>query len=192
MKKSENKPIFVDVKFEETLHKDQCLFIILELVKNLIYQRRQIPLTFDTLKREIQKYFAVFANLAKGDGENLSEDMEIEMKPRDRFRLKKSRIRKQKLKEKFVKKTEKFINEFDRVERSIKNVFTSNFQVKEIALVFGMSPGAPKEVYLIQMPKRCKKSKNQIKEIRQRSMVQLFRTVVRNDLIILKIQFLKS
>ena len=181
MKKSENKPIFVDVKFEETLHKDQCLFIMLELVKNLIYQRRQIPLTFDTLKREIQKYFAAFANLAEGDGENLSEDMEIEMKPRDRFRLKKSRIRKQKLKEKFVKKTEKFINEFDRVERSIKNVFTSNFQVKEIALVFGMSPGTPKEVYLIQMPKRCKKSKNHIKEIRQRSMVQLFRTVVRND-----------
>ena len=74
--------------------------------------------------------------------------MEIDMKPRDKFRLKKNRIRKQKLKEKFVKKTEKFINEFEKVERSIKTVFSSNVCVKEIALIFGMSPGAPKEVII--------------------------------------------
>ena len=63
MKKSENKPIFVDVKFEESLSKEHCLFIMLELVKNLIYQRRQIPLTFETLKREMQKYYNSFANV---------------------------------------------------------------------------------------------------------------------------------
>ena len=59
-----------------------------------------------------------------GDG------MEIDMKPRDKLRLKKNRIRKQKLKEKFVKKTEKFINEFEKVEQSIKTVFSSNVCVK--------------------------------------------------------------
>ena len=63
MKKSENKPIFIDVKFEETLSKENCLFIMLELVKNLIYQRRQIPLTFDTLNREIRKYYTILANV---------------------------------------------------------------------------------------------------------------------------------
>ena len=63
MKKLENKPIFVDVKFEESLSKEHCLFIMLELVKNLIYQRRQIPLTFETLKREMQKYYNSFANV---------------------------------------------------------------------------------------------------------------------------------
>ena len=63
MKKSENKPIFVDVKFEESLSKEHCLFIMLELMKNLIYQRRQIPLTFETLKREVQKYYNSFANV---------------------------------------------------------------------------------------------------------------------------------
>ena len=46
-----------------TLSKEHCLFIMLELVKNLIYQRRQIPLTFETLKREIQKYYNSFANV---------------------------------------------------------------------------------------------------------------------------------
>ena len=56
--------------------------------------------------------------------------MEIDMKPRDKLRLKKNRIRKQKLKEKFVKKTEKFINEFEKVEHSIKTVFSSNVCVK--------------------------------------------------------------
>ena len=63
MKKSENKPIFVDVKFEESLSKEHCLFIMLELVKNLIYQRRQIPLTFETLAREIRKYYSSLANV---------------------------------------------------------------------------------------------------------------------------------
>ena len=56
--------------------------------------------------------------------------MEIDMKTSDKLRLKKNRIRKQKLKEKFVKKTEKFINEFEKVERSIKTVFSSNVYVK--------------------------------------------------------------
>ena len=46
-----------------TLSKEHCLFIMLELVKNLIYQRRQIPLTFETLKREVQKYYNSFANV---------------------------------------------------------------------------------------------------------------------------------
>ena len=64
MKKSENKPIFVDVKFEESLSKEHCLYIMLELVKNLIYQRRQIPLTFETLKREILKYYNIIANVS--------------------------------------------------------------------------------------------------------------------------------
>jgi len=183
MKKLENKPIFVDVKFEESLSKEHCLFIMLELVKNLIYQRRQIPLTFETLKREIQKYYNSFANenmentVVSGNG----DCMEIDMKPRDKLRLKKNRIRKQKLKEKFVKKTEKFINEFEKVERSIKTVFSSNVCVKEIALIFGMSPGAPKEVYLIQMPKSCNMSGIHFKELHQRRMLQLFRTVMGHD-----------
>ena len=68
MKRSENKPIFVDVKFEESLSKEHCLYIMLELVKNLIYQRRQIPLTFETLKREILKYYNIIANVSDSKG----------------------------------------------------------------------------------------------------------------------------
>merc|ERR1712080_65005 len=79
MKKSENKPVFVDVKFEETLSKENCLFIMLELVKNLIYQRRQIPLTFGTLKREIRKYYAILANQNELSDNNETED--LDMKP---------------------------------------------------------------------------------------------------------------
>merc|ERR1712223_1639919 len=87
MKKSENKPIFIDVKFEETLSKENCSLIMLELIKNLIYQRRQIPLTFDTLKRETQKYYAILANEYESSENN--EMTELDMKPRDRLRLKK-------------------------------------------------------------------------------------------------------
>ena len=43
-----------------------------------------------------------------------NELMELDMKPRDRLRLKKTKIRKQKLREKFLKKTEKFMNDFKR------------------------------------------------------------------------------
>ena len=107
-----------------------------------------------------------------------NELMELDMKPRDRLRLKKTKIRKQKLREKFLKKTEKFMNEFEKIERPIKNIFTANFHVKQVALVFGMSPGAPKEVYLIQMPKICNMSKMHYKELQQRRMIQLFRAVV--------------
>ena len=119
-----------------------------------------------------------FENIQENEMPETNELMELDMKPRDRLRLKKTKIRKQKLREKFLKKTEKFMNEFEKIERPIKNIFTANFHVKQVALVFGMSPGAPKEVYLIQMPRICNMSKMHYKELQQRRMIQLFRAVV--------------
>ena len=57
-------------------------------------------------------------------------------------------------------------------------ILSQTLLFKEIALIFGMSPGAPKEVYLIQMPKSCNMSGIHFKELHQRRMLQLFRTVV--------------
>ena len=54
MKKEKLNPISIDIDFEETLNKNECIFVVNELVKNLIFQRRQIPLTIETLKQEIK------------------------------------------------------------------------------------------------------------------------------------------
>ena len=47
-------PIQVEVPFKETLSKDQLCYAVIELVKSLTFQRRQIPQTIDSLRRELR------------------------------------------------------------------------------------------------------------------------------------------
>jgi hypothetical protein len=50
------EPIDLDIHFQETLNPQSVSHVVIELVKNLLFQRHQIPQTFDGLKREIERF----------------------------------------------------------------------------------------------------------------------------------------
>ena len=52
--RKENLPIYLDIPFKEILCKEQTSYIVIELIKSLLYQRQQIPQTIDTLRIELR------------------------------------------------------------------------------------------------------------------------------------------
>lgn len=168
----------LDVKFEESLSKEQCWYVTNELMKNLIFQRRQIPLTFETLKREIRD----FTSLQQQSTENSPLDPAQNQKSiRQLVRERKDKIRRDKLKEKLIKRAQKALQAYEKVEVCIKNaVLQSENAVSHLAIIFGISPLAPKEVYLMSWPKDLS-SKNHSALVTQRRMISLFRSLMMND-----------
>ena len=49
-----NKPVYAEVPFKEALSKEHVCYAVTELIKSLIFQRRQIPQTVDSLRKEIK------------------------------------------------------------------------------------------------------------------------------------------
>ena len=103
-----------------------------------------------------------------------------ELTNRDLIKLRKLRLRKEKLREKFVKRAEKFMSDFEQVQTSLKENLENN-EVDQVALAFGVSPTTPKEVFLIQMPKNVSKSNQNSRQINRRRILTLFRTLTGND-----------
>ena len=54
--RKENLPIYLDLPFKEILCKEQISYIVIELIKSLLFQRQQIPMTVDTLRNELRYY----------------------------------------------------------------------------------------------------------------------------------------
>ena len=99
-----------------------------------------------------------------------------EATPREVIRLRKVFTRKQKFKEKFIKKTQKFMENFQNVENLLKIVI-NGFDVQEISLSFGISAQCPKEVYMIRIPKQFRRDDIR-KDMKKLRTLQIFRAVV--------------
>ena len=75
-----------------------------------------------------------------------------------------------------MKKTQKFMDNFQNVENLLK-VVINGFDVQEISLSFGISSQCPKEVYMIRIPKHF--SRDDIrKDMKKLRTLQIFRAVV--------------
>merc|ERR1712223_798898 len=166
--RKENLPIYLDIPFKEILCKEQTSYIVIELIKSLLYQRQQIPQTIDTLRIELSR------NEWKSEFTPPKEAT-----PREVIRLRKVFTRKQKCKEKFIKKTQKFMENFQNVENLLKIVI-NGFDVQEISLSFGISAQCPKEVYMIRIPKQFRRDDIR-KDMKKLRTLQIFRAVMGNE-----------
>ena len=100
-----------------------------------------------------------------------------EATPREVNRLRKVFARKQKVREKFIKKTQKFMENFQNVENLLKIVI-NGFDVQEISFSFGISSQCPKEVYMIRIPKHFRRDDPIRKDMKKLRTLQIFRAVV--------------
>ena len=153
----------VDLHFDDISADDQLILIVLELVKSLLYQRRQIPQTLDSLRS---------ASMCQ----SMDHEMECSSLTRKQER---ERVRRAKLKCKFEKKAAKCVAEFDVFEGAIKDTI-GDFDVDQVALILGLSPACPKEIYMINLPfyKPGGQKIHRDSKIDKRKLIRIFRTVV--------------
>jgi len=104
------EPIFVEVNFTEPLHRKSAAKVTIELLKNLLHQRHQIPVQYDCVHRDVM-------NAAK---EN-SDANEVDFDPDDSAQdMKKKRqfARRELLRQRYLKRAKAFVETCE--ERSLR------------------------------------------------------------------------
>ena len=168
-------PTIVDLPFDEQLTRRQVSQIVIELIKATIFHRNQIPMTIETLRREINEFHQEETG---GNEVEMSEEEDF-CRRRIRMRQRNAKIRKQKLRSKFVKLSEKFLSQYEILEKLVSEVLledSNQQEVKEIAFTLGLTSGAPKEVYIVHLPDAYGKELGVVLD--RRKVIRIFRSVM--------------
>ena len=164
-----------NLSFKESLSRHQVAQVVSELVKCLIFQRHQIPLTVESMTREVNN-FHQHSNGQVLEHPDCSAD-------RNSRKLRHAKVRKDKLRQKFVKYAEKFLASFQALETLIFQVVLGH-EVKEIVFALGLSSNSPKEVYIIELPETwaspVKLEDHQVKEF-SRKIIRVLRPLLCNN-----------
>lgn len=173
------EPIDLDIHFPDGLSKSDIAHLAIELLKMLLLQRHQIPVQIEKLKCDALKHSHLVEpeniQQMKIPGSNVSY-IAHEL-PRDRKR----RARDARLKTKYIKKSHKFLDIYNKLEYCLSTELMSN-RIKDvisICYVFGTSVTSPKELYRIVLPRGCLKASTDI--VNRRIMMQLFRTMTTDE-----------
>ena len=145
---TENQPIVSTLSFKEVLSRHQVAQVVFELVKCLIFQRHQIPMTIESMKREMNNFQQQQQMNESSLHDSNSNNGTAQ---REQRRQRSARIRKEKLRLKLIKKCEKFMANLQVFEAMIFEMVKEH-NVKEIVFTLGLSSGAPREVFLIHLP----------------------------------------
>ena len=143
--------------------------LISALIKNLLFQRNQIPIQFNEMERILSEI--------SNEGENYGiNPLESPQERRIRIKQINKRI-------KFKRFAEKFIQDFDKIWPVLETELMSN-QIEEVNLMFGSSINRPREIYNIIVPPTS--TMNQIedpeKHVRKLSH-ELFRKIIFNEVL---------
>jgi hypothetical protein len=169
----------LDVQFPERLTPEALAVIIGDLVKSLVFQRKQIPQQYDMVKRD--------AAVEKGDE---AEDVVAteSTNPRAAARAQRLLIRRRTLRKRYVARARDFLRSFDQsVDRLQAEIARDRDQaISCVSFIFGATPVTPKEVYHVYPPTNqgLAPATDDIylsEKARKRAAIQLFRTMITND-----------
>ena len=122
--------------------------LVLDLAKNLLLQKNQIPLQYEAIAKEVE----LDAIQSAGESENDSDKEDDEDYPSRlsvREKLRKSRARKSKAQ--LVKHGRKLIDDLKNLENVI-DAELENGDVSSINFVFGATPHSAREIYSVEVP----------------------------------------
>ena len=148
---TENQAIVSILTFKEVLSRHQVAQVVFELVKCLIFQRHQIPMTMESMIREVNNFQQQQQQQQMNENCLLISNSNSDTNQREQRRQRSARIRKEKLRLKLIKKSEKFMANFQVFETLIFEIVKKH-NVKEIVFTLGLSSSAPREVYVITLP----------------------------------------
>jgi len=144
-KKLPKDEVEVPVEFPKAIDIEIFLKLILDLAKNLLLVKNQIPLQYDAIAKEV--------DLAEKQKCDLDEDEEeVEGIPsREHIRNRQMRARARRSKLQLVKNGRKLIDDLNDIERVIREELV-NDNVEKISFVFGATVHSAREVYSVPVP----------------------------------------
>ena len=141
-----SEEVEVKVDFPFPIDKPTFTKLVLDLAKNLLLQKNQIPLQYEAIAKEVE----LDAIQSAGESENDSDKEDDEDYPSRlsvREKLRKSRARKSKAQ--LVKHGRKLIGDL----RNLENVIDAELEnVSSINFVFGATVHSAREIYSVEVP----------------------------------------
>ena len=139
-----SEEVEVKVDFPFPIDKPTFTKLVLDLAKNLLLQKNQIPLQYEAIAKEVE----LDAIQSAGESENDSdrgEDYPSKLSVREKMRQ--SRARKSKAQ--LVKHGRKLIGDL----RNLENVIDAELEnVSSINFVFGATVHSAREIYSVEVP----------------------------------------
>ena len=179
----------LDVQFADRLAAEDLATIIGDLVRSLAYQKKQIPLQYDAIKRDIAA--AAASGRGEAEGEDAGETAAAE-NPREVARRRRAEARHRILGARYLKRATDFMDSFDHLVSSLESEIAGDARgrIVCVSVMFGSTPVTPREVYHVYPPKNFYSNRLQDQHIassqhqeksRKKAALQLFRAMITDN-----------
>ena len=140
--------VVVKVDFPFPIDKPTFTKLVLDLAKNLLLQKNQIPLQYEAIAKEVELDAIQSAGESEQDSDHGGgEDFPSKLSVREKIR--KSRARKSKAQ--LVKHGRKLIDDLKNLENVIEDEIERE-DVSSINFVFGATAHSGREIYSVEVP----------------------------------------
>ena len=142
-----SEEVEVKVDFPFPIDKPTFTKLVLDLAKNLLLQKNQIPLQYEAIAKEVEFDAIQSAGESENDSDQGEEGEDYPSRISVREKLRKSRARKSKAQ--LVKHGRKLIDDL----KNLENVIDAELEnVSSINFVFGATPHSAREIYSVEVP----------------------------------------
>ena len=143
-KKLPKDEVEVRVEFPKTIDKTIFLKLIIDLAKNLLLLKNQIPLQYDAIAKEVD-------SAEKQNDIDEEEELFEGIPSREYVRNRQIKARARRSKLQLVKNGRKLIEDLSEIEHVIREELV-NDNVEKISFVFGATVHSAREVYSVSVP----------------------------------------
>ena len=161
--------VTVTLTSEEASDSNVIINLVSKLVENLLFQRNQIPVQFQEIRRILAE-------------KNGAEKNPFDFNPAESIRERRLRIKRINRDIKFRRSAAKFVDDFDRIREGLNSELMEG--AEEVNLMFGSSAVRPKEIFNIVLstnpienPAPLEKSEQRIRKLQ----IQMFRNIIFNE-----------
>jgi len=168
--------IDVDLK-DEGLSHEGVKRLVIQLVKHLLFQKKQIPHTVESIQKDVKsdtETGSAGSETAKEMSSGGGPAMAQQLLRQKRMANKQLRIR-----QKYLVRAKSFFERYQAFEDDILRHLDRNST--SLCCVFGASPAHPKEVYTIELPAVATWALASSEKANRRAMLTLFRAMATNE-----------
>lgn len=149
-RKKTRELIQVDIVFPVLLCKPSLTKVVVDLMKNLLHQRNQIPLQYDCISKDIKAAAEMGENINPSGGVSPGT-LETQTHSRAAARASRQAARAAKSRAMLLKKSARLVREVEEMEDIIRTEIETE-ELVSISFLFGATPLSPREVYTIPLP----------------------------------------
>ncbi len=142
---ADRQPLTLSVDLPEEPTPALLSAVLASLLKSLLHQRRQIPVQFELLERDL-------ASASKDASDSGEEDEDRRADDRSRIKKRKAALKSRKLRERYLSRAESFHRDFRKLLSILREEIGTR-RVSRVTFLFGATPMSPRETYHVALPR---------------------------------------